>query len=175
MKLERSVTKPYWTELKEILKGQIDIEQVPAPRDGVRRVWCNKDRCAYVITEKVNDDIQPIAWLYLWQRPRWQAWEVLQVFVPEALRGKGLSTRLYRAAVNDGLILASGKSQTKSSRALWRSFIKKKIFNVYAIDFKNLDLTSEVLIDKDDNELWCALDIYSDNKHQDVRFVAIRK
>jgi len=99
----------------------------------------------------------------------------MQVFVFEAFRGKGLAKRLYQAAINDdGIILASGATQSKSSRALWKNFISRRLFDIFAIDYKDMSKRSQVFID-DSGEIWCALDIYSESKSADVRLIATRK
>lgn len=97
------------------------------------------------------------------------------MFVHPHFRGQGLATEIYRAVVNkEQLILASGKTQSKSSRALWFSFVQKRVFNIWAHDFNNLDLKSEVWVE--DNELQSELQIYTRlATPRDVRLIAVRK
>jgi GNAT superfamily N-acetyltransferase len=117
----------------------------------------------------------PVAWLYLTRKAGWAAWEVLQVFVFPELRGHGLASKIYKAAVNhDGILLASGKTQSKSSRKLWKQLIETNAFHVWAQDFKNLDLRAGV--EYYDDELYCELPVYTrDATKHDVRFVAHRR
>lgn len=120
----------------------------------------------------------PVSWLYLSRRKGWEAWEVAQIWTFPEHRGQGHAERLYRAAVNaDGILLASGKLHTQYSQALWRSFIRRKIFNIWAQDFKDLGQTSTVEVD--DDEMLCHLEIYIDPGYRrpksDVRLLALRK
>ena len=177
--LERSVTKHY--QVKMYRKLFRAIQQGRYTRVGASNVllltFGTRHRY-YVITMKDNGNLRPIAWLYLWQKPKWKAWEVMQVFVFEKQRGKGLATKLYSAAINtDNLIVASGKTPSKYSRALWRSFVRNNNYSVFAIDYWNLKDRSQVLWN--DGELWCMLDVYftGDWNYQDrdVRLIASRK
>lgn len=121
----------------------------------------------------------PVSWLYLTQRRGWKAWEVTQVWTFPEHRGKGHAEMLYKAAVNsDRLLLASGNLHTQYSQALWRSFIRRRLFNIWAQDFKNLSSTS--LVDVEDDELQCDLPIYIEpaayeRPSTDVRLLALRK
>jgi GNAT superfamily N-acetyltransferase len=132
-----------------------------------------------VIVAPHEGHLRPVAWLYLWQKPGWRAWEVMQVFVFEKLRGQGLAKKLYQAAINhDGLVMASGKSQSASSRSLWKSFVKQNMFEMFAINYKNLKERSQVFWDRDEEEIWCEMPIYfrnTENEKRDVRLIATRK
>jgi len=174
--LERSVTKPFWMKIYRLLFRA--IKRGDYHTLGTSRVLCvehHDQRRSYVIVTKNGTELRPVAWLYLWREPEWVSWEVMQVFVFEAFRGKGLAKRLYQAAINDdGIILASGATQSKSSRALWKNFISRRLFDIFAIDYMDMSKRSQVFID-DSGEIWCALDIYSESKSADVRLIATRK
>ena len=73
----------------------------------------------------------------------------------------------------DGIILASGKTQSKSSRALWRRFIERDTFNIWAQDFNDLRQRSSVEFHED--ELHCTLPVYERyHSKYDVRLIAVR-
>lgn len=177
--LERSITKHYWMKMYRYLYRKIQrghYERVGS--SGVLRFRCGKECLAYAITVKHNGDLRPIAWLYLWQKPNWRAWEVMHVFVFEKLRGRGLAKRLYQAAINlDGLIMASGKSQSKTSRALWSGFVKNKTFDIYAIDYWDMKQRSQVFWDDEFDEIYCDLTLWTKVQEQDsdVRMIATRR
>jgi GNAT superfamily N-acetyltransferase len=169
--LERSVTKPFQDALYEYLVRRIQTGRFnPVGKTGVVRIWGGETTTSYAIV--VNG--HPVAWMYLGRRPTWKAWEVRQVFVFPELRGHGLASRIYRAAVNvDQIILASGKSQSKTSRALWRRFIERDTFNIWAQDFNDLKLRAAV--EYYDDELYCALPVYERaHSRHDVRLIAVR-
>ena len=115
------------------------------------------------------------------QRPGWTAWEVEQLWVFPAFRGKGIASTLYRAVVNqDGMLLASGKTHTKYSKALWERFIRKQTFTIWAHDFANLDKWCDVVWDEDSGEVFSRLSLYtnvgnSDKIGKDVRLIALKK
>ncbi len=121
----------------------------------------------------------PVSWLYLTQRKGWQAWEVTQIWTFPEHRGKRHAETLYKSAVNrDGVLLASGNLHTQYSQALWRSFIRRNLFNVWAQDFKHLDRVAQVEVDGD--QLECELPIYikpsgKSRPATDVRLLALRK
>jgi hypothetical protein len=169
---ERSVTKEFWSVTYEYIARRVRTNRFNSVgRTGV--VHVHGGRCTRTYAIIVHG--HPVAWLCLARRPKWGAWEVRQVWVFPELRGHGLAQRIYRAAVNqDGILLASGKTQSKTSRALWRTFIKRDTFNIWAQDFNNLRLRS--LVELDDDELLCDLPVYTWNttKH-DVRLLAMRK
>lgn len=179
--LERSVTKPFWMRIYKILARKIKKGQFHEVQGtGVLQVQCDSGVRGYVMVERYFNELRPVAWLYLWQDQDWQAWEVMQVFVFEKLRGQGLAKKLYKVAINhDNIIMASGLTQSSSSRALWKSFIQKNTFDVYAIDYWNMKDRSQVFWDKDNDEIWCTLDIYYTGKPElqdrDVRLIATRK
>lgn len=178
--LERSVTKYYWLKMYRLLyrklqSGAYARLQYRKQFLVVRILHGSRTR-SYAIVIRDGDHLRPVAWLYLWQKPGWAAWEVMQVFVFEKLRGRGFSKLLYKAAIeNDRLMIASGKTQSSSSRGLWKSFVKNRTFNIYAIDYWNLRDRSQVFMN--DGELWCDMDIYSTGTYQerDVRLIATRK
>lgn len=121
----------------------------------------------------------PVSWLYLTQRKGWKAWEVAQIWTFPEHRGKKHAETLYKAAINgDGILLASGNLHTQYSQAMWRSFIRRRLFNIWAQDFKDLHQTSRVEVDG--NELDCTLPIYIQpnarvRPRHDVRLLAYRK
>jgi len=148
----------------------------------VSRIDSGKKTKIYIIFD--NDD-EPIAWLYLVRKNGWKAWEVMQSWCYPEHRGKGYGTKLYQAAINDdGLLLSSGNIHSKYSRAVWCSFVKKGLFNIWAQDFRNLDRTSGVEYDPDENALDCELELYDYRtsyedffykyRPQDVRLLATR-
>lgn len=179
---ERSVTKEYWLRMYRYLFRKIQRTQYTrvGGHRHILKFQCGAHYIAYAIVVKHKDEYRPIAWLYLWQKPGWKGWEVMQVFVFEKLRGQGLARRLYEAAINiDNLIMVSGKSQSKTSRALWKGFVKYNTFKMYAIDFWNMKDRSQVFWDKDHDEIWCDMDIYvpptAPTQERDVRLIATRK
>ena len=171
---ERSVTRQYWQAMYKYLRRKVHRGQIVSVTDEVVRVWCGVKNISYAIL----DEDRPIAWVYLERQPGWVAWEVAQVFVFPAYRGNGYARKIYEAAVLiDGILLASGKTQGKDSRALWKKMIAENRLNIWACDFKNLKSTSEVFIDEDGN-LECGLQIYQPVKartKEDVRLLAYRK
>lgn len=181
--LERSVTKYYWMKMyryffRKLQRGNYEV--LASTRGGkIVRMGCGKDCRAYAVVVKHEDHLRPIAWLYLWRKPGWKAWEVMQVFVFEKVRGQGLARKLYSAAINlDNIIVASGKTQSKSSRALWASFVRQNTFNVFAIDYWNLRSRAQVLWDSEEQGLYCNLEIYTPptatERDSDVRLIATK-
>lgn len=179
--LEQSVTKYYWMKMyRKLFRAIQQGQYTRVGTTGILRFTFGKRHRYYAITTKVNGVIRPIAWLYLWQKPKWKAWEVMQVYVFEKLRGKGLAKRLYSAAINqDNLIVASGKTQSRHSRALWSRFIRSRAFDIFAIDYWDLKTRSQVFWDVEQNEPWCEMDIYYagrwEEQNRDVRLIATRK
>lgn len=170
--LERSVTKEFWTTMYEYLERRIKAGRAePVGRTGVVRIEGGPCTLSYAICANGH----PVAWLYLGRRPQWATWEVRQVWVFPELRGHGLAQRIYRAAVNvDQIILSSGKTQSKTSRALWQRFIEKDTFNIWAQDFNNLRSREPVWCQ--DGELECKLPVYQRHRDKhDVRLIAIKK
>ena len=134
---EGSVTKQFWMKLFRLISRKIksdDRRRIPEGQIKIIRVKLGPRTCAYAAVMYHEDHFRPVAWLYLWQRPGWKAWEVMQVFVFEKFRGAGLSKKLYKAATDENLMIISGESQSRHSRALWASFIKKRSFEIFAID-----------------------------------------
>ena len=176
---ERSVTKHYQVKMyRKLFRAIQQGRYTRVGTCGVLLLTFGTRHRYYVTTVKDNGNLRPIAWLYLWQKPKWKAWEVMQVFVFEKQRGKGLAKKLYSTAINtDNLIVASGKSQSKHSRALWGSFIRNNSYSIFAIDYWNLNNRSQVLWI--DDEVWCNLDIYYtgyfEYQDRDVRLIATRK
>jgi len=121
------------------------------------------------------DGDEPVAWLALDRRRNWKCWCVAQVYVQPEFRGQGIATKLYKVVVNDQrIVLATGISHTEYSMGLWRNFVKNKTFNIYAVDFKNLDLVADVVVV--DDMLHSTLDVYHPyTEKKDVRLIALRK
>ena len=169
---ERSVTKEYWSATYDYIHRRLDNGRYAKVQGtGVVHVQGGENTTTFAVLHGGS----PVAWLNLAKRPSWKAWEVRQVWVFPEVRGQGLAGKIYRAAVNERqLILASGKTQSKSSRALWLSFVKKNTFRIWAQDFNNLDLRSPVWVE--DNEIQSRLEIYTRfTTSRDVRLIAIRK
>lgn len=175
--LERSVTKQYWLPMYDYILRRINTHRFSrVGGTDVLHVYGGENTRAYaVLSTQPETKGLPVAWLYLGKRPGWAAWEVRQVWVFPDWRRYGLAKKIYQAAVNvDGIMLASGKTQSKSARALWHRLVKSKTFNIWAQDFNNLDLTSDVFFE--DDELQCNLELYTrwSCKH-DVRLIAVKK
>ena len=104
-------------------------------------------------------------------------WEVDYVWVDKEFRGKTITEKLYQIAIDQHLILSSGKSQTKFARAFWCKLVRKQKFDIYAYDLKTNE-SSQVFIE--DDEIWCSLEhLYTNDfltlqKH-DVRLIALKK
>lgn len=175
---ERSVTKYYWLKMYRKLFRKIQTgAYTRVGTTGVLSITFGSRHKYYVLTTKDNGNLRPVSWLYLWQKPGWKAWEVMQVFVFEKLRGKGLAKKLYSAAINeDNLMIASGKTHSRHSRALWESFVRRGSFSIFAIDYWRLSDRSQVCWV--DGELWSQLDLYETRpsyQERDVRLIATRK
>ena len=169
---ERSVTKEFWSATHDYIMRRIHSDRYHrVGHTSVFHVHGADTTRTYVIMQ----DGAPIAWLCLARRQNWKAWEVRQVFTFPAFRGQGLALQLYKAAINvDKILLAAGKTQSKSSRALWRRFVSTGAFNIWAQDFN--DLSKRAGVEVHDDELYCALDVYTkDFCSQDVRLLAVRK
>lgn len=168
--LERSVTKPFWQKIQRLIVRDIRRGKSVTNASGILRIDHHEQRMTYAILK----DGVPVSWLHLWRDIDWAAWEVLQIFTTEECRGQGLAKLLYNEAINrDKVILASGITQSKSSRLLWASFIKNEMFEIFAIDYLDMSRRSQVFIDED--LIWCSLDIYSESQSEDIRLIAIRK
>lgn len=173
--LERSVTKKYWSKTYRKICRLIKSEQFEFVHGDVAKFQFRKDLIVYAQLDLHNGSYRPCAWLYLWKQKGWFAWEVIQVFVFDGFRGSGLSKKLYEAAINvDRLVILSGVTQSKSSRGLWKSFIKNNDFDVFAIDIKDTKRTSQVFWDDEFEEIWCTLEVYTriPSRTTDVRIVA---
>ena len=147
-------------------------------KHNVKLINSGKSYKIYFVKDRVGE---PIAWLYLYRKPNWKAWEVYQIWTFPEYRGQGLAQKLYKAAINeDGIILASGDLHTQYSQALWKSFVRKNLFNIWAQDFKNLSLVGAVEYDKEQDAIECSLPIYlkpssRESTKSDVRFLATKK
>jgi hypothetical protein len=179
---ERSVTKEYWSAIYDYIVRRLNTNRFhKIPGTNVLHVYGGDNTRTYTILSTEPDTRgMPIAWLYLGKRPTWKAWEVRQVWVFPDWRGEGLAAKIYKAAVNkEGIILASGKTQAKSARALWLKLVRDEVFNIWAQDFNDLDLRSAVWFE--DDMLHSDLELYVNPRRgwyslkHDVRLIAIRK
>lgn len=167
--LRYALTWRYWKPtqryiLQLIVKGKFSH----VGKTGVVKI-ASGNSLAYTIIE----DGFPIAWVFMKRRPRWAAFEVHQTYVLQKHRRKGLAEKLYKVAINDGVILATGGAHTKYSKKMWAKFIERKLFRVWAHDFKDLSRTAEIEYDEG---LICGLPLYHPpSKSMDVRIVAIKK
>lgn len=174
--LRNAITRPYWTQMYDYVCNRITRLPSHYVGSGVCRIDSGRSYKIYYLVDEAGF---PISWLYLSQRKGWRAWEVAQIWTFPQHRGKRLAERLYKAAINlDGILLASGNLHTQYSQAMWRRFISKGLFNIWAQDFKNLERTSTVEVE--DDELFCDLEIYQPPKlhrprRTDVRLLALRK
>ena len=152
---------------------KVCVSEKVAPK--VWKMHSGKYRRFYYICDDLG---YPVSWLYLTQKRGWVAWEVAQIWTFPEHRGKGYAELLYKAAINiDGVLLASGNLHTQYSQSMWRSFIRRRLFNVWAQDFKNLSKTSTVEVD--DDLLVCDLPVYTNQGirrlQSDVRLLALKK
>lgn len=168
--LNRALTWEYWLPTqKYILQRIVKRNFSHVGKTGVIKIESGNS-LAYAV---VDDYGRPIAWVFLRRRPKWVAFEVHQTYVLQKHRRKGLAEKLYRAAVNDGIVLVSGGSHTKYSKKMWAKFIERKLFRVWAHDLKDLSRTAEIEYDEG---LICDLPLYHrPSNKMDVRIIAIRK
>lgn len=166
--LEKSVTKKHWQGMLSYIERRLKHGKFRRIDRGVVCVLGGSCTTTYVKLVRGR----PVAWLYLGRRPAWHAWEVKQVWVYPEYRRSGAATLLYKIAVNhEGLTVASGKTQAKGARALWERFVKNRTFNLYAIDFN--DLNQRCVVWYEDEELHSRLELYGKYGSQaDVRLVA---
>lgn len=171
--LERSITRQNWEPAYRFLTRKVRVECREVA--GATMVPGAGGRVYYAVFVDTGKGRRPVGWLRLHRQVGWSAWEVEQLWVFPEYRGRGLAGHLYKAAINgDGLMVASGKTHTKHSKALWESFVRKETFNIWAHDFKDLTSRHEVLWE--DNEIFCALELYSPSKSKsDVRLIAIKR
>lgn len=147
-------------------------------KTGVTRVPDYRDNPT-VLSYAVLDEGQPVAWLKLKCKPGWAAFEVKHVWVEPEYRGCGLTESIYRAAINhDGIMIASGITQTKWARALWARFVRDDIFHIWAQDLNDLDRVAPVFYDE--GEVYTSLPhLYTRDfkiyKKHDVRLIAVKK
>lgn len=177
--LERSITRPYWEPRYRLIVRQYQDgwgQKVKNTR--VTQIRGTGAGSVIYYTKFMNtaNGPRPVGWLMLWKKAGWFCWEVSQLWVFPAYRGQGIAGELYKAAINaDGLMLSSGKLHTKHSRRLWENFIRKKTFNIWAHDIKQLDVTSDVLWE--DGSILTALTLYTEkvDRKSDVRLMALAK
>lgn len=164
--LENAITSKNARETKEWLLKKIPI------RSGYGSHFLN-DRLL-VIYKFANREL--IAFLIL-NNPKYVCfWEVTYVWVNREFRSKNIAEKLYSIAINQNLILSSGKSQTKFARAFWRKLISKSKFNIYAFDLKS-GVARDVVVIYD--EIYTPLPhLYIEDeslaKKHDVRLIAIK-
>lgn len=169
---ERSVTKVFWQTMRDYINRRCNhgrYERVG--RTNVYHVFGTD----HIRTYAIFDGDDPVSWVYLYRRPSWRAWEVRQVFTMPDFRGQGLAAQIYKVAVNhENLMLAAGKTQSKSSRALWKRFIAEDTFTIWAQDFN--DLSKKAPVEVIDDEVYCKLKLYEqDFCSKDVRFIAVKR
>ncbi len=111
---------------------------------------------------------------------RWKAKEVHLTYILPAHRGKNYAFKLYKAIVNDGVILLSGIMQNLKSRGLWLKLCQTRNVVSWAHDL--LDTKRFAPVQVCDNELVCTMKVYEDIKkmkrrirRQDVRLVLCKK
>jgi hypothetical protein len=180
MRFEKSVTKYFVQNVLDHLHKVIKEKGITfPPKSDTLRVDPDERSRYYVIA---LGGYGPVAWLYLERQKGWEAWEVMQVYVNPEFRGRGFARRLYDdAIVNDGIMLASGKTQSKYTRGLWESFIRSERYDLFAIDFKDLDSVCPVFWDAESEMVWSDLKLYftqndpAYEQNRDVRLIATRK
>lgn len=174
------ITKVYWEPLFKRICRCFKLGLYRRVSDDVYMMTLRKYRL-YVGAEQVDDCFHIYGWYYMIQRNGWSAWEIYQSYIFKNHRGQGWSHKIFDAMVEkDKLMIASGPSQTHHARALWRKLVAKDCYNIWAHDFKNLDLHSQVSYDPDNDALDCALTVYDltldgEAKRRDVRLIATRK
>ena len=111
---------------------------------------------------------------------RWKAKEVHLTYIMPEHRRKNYAYRLYKAVVNDGVILLSGIMQNPKSRNLWLKLCQARNVVSWAHDI--LDIKRFAPIQVIEDELFCSLKVYEDIKkmkrrirRQDVRLVLCKK
>lgn len=186
--LERSITRENWVPAYRVVtrRHKEGWSRKVAKIDG-HTIWNVQAmgrgfRTYYAIFEETEKGPRPIAWLMMFRRRGWAAWEEEQVWVFPSHRGHGLAKKLYLAAINhDRQLVASGKSHSKYSKAMWESFVKKGSFNIWAHDIFHLERNAAVEWDEDEQTIACELNIYTkakvDGSHRpnSVRLIALRK
>jgi len=174
--LENSITRKYWLPTQTYLYHYIRHNKWDWVGDqGVVKITCDRDGIAYAVCDIVDGRFMPIGWVWLTKKRTWIAYEVSQTYVLEEHRGNGYAVLLYETALNDGVMLASGPSHTSYSMGLWAKFVREDKFNIWAQDYKHLDLTSQV-IEEDGVVEAISLELYHPpHTSQDVRLIAQRK
>ena len=120
-------------------------------------------------------------WLVLDKKRNWKALQVGQSYVFPAARGAGWGKLLYDTVITrEGILLASGYSQSRSSRGMWKNFVRDDTYTVWAHDFAKPDRFAPVIYDDVDDSIWSTLPIYQttgnyESWKQDIRLMAIRK
>jgi GNAT superfamily N-acetyltransferase len=177
--VQNMVHRQHFQSMYDYVRNRLKVKPIRQVTDLVWQLDANKYARLYIIF----DQDKPIGWLYLCQRKGWAAWEVYQSWVFPEYRGNKYGEALYRAAIDaDDLLLASGNTHSKYSQSVWKSFVKKNLFNTWAQDFKNLDSFCSVGWNEELEEIDCALPIYASTAfydyayhQQDVRLLATRK
>lgn len=170
--LEQSITREYWKPIQDLIRDKINAGKYSVvPRSGgVMFVKLDRKTSAFAIC----DGWEPIGWVYL---TSWGGgvYEVSQTFVLSAYRGNRYAEKLYKTAVNRvGITLMSGPCHSKYSRGLWKRFIEKRAFDIWADDM--CAKKSQTPVKYVGNDLICDLEVYHDlDDEKDVRLFARRK
>lgn len=175
---ELSITKEFWLPvLKHVINRFSEGRYTNVCQDVYEIEW-RKHRIFVAATG--DDDLTIHGWLALKKLPRRVSFEVAQSYVFVASRGQGYGKMLYDTVLKEGIILSSGYTQSKSSRGMWKKFIKEDTYTIWAHDIANPSRYEPVIYDEDADTIWSALPIYQNAKQynpskQDIRLIAIRK
>lgn len=173
--LENSITATHLRQMKQfvVTDAVLSDDGVSVGR-GLRRIDHLEDDEYTTYCATVNDEL--VGWLCLKQIPRFKVKEVWQVWMDPEHRGRGLTTRLYDAAiVRDGIFLASGCTHTSASRALWASFVRDDRYTIWAHNLRDTARYCPVWYDDVTGEIECELPLYRNSRRTDVRLLALRK
>lgn len=176
--VDTPISKAYWEPVFLIIQHECYKGRLAAVKNTPAYLISWGRNRIYFIADSAQDTLYIKGWVWLKHQKDWKAWEIEQIFVFSGQRGQGIGALLYEIPiVNEGLILASGSQQTKSSRAVWKRFVQTDKYKVWAQDFKKLDDIGPVIYDPESDELWSTLQIYTRTKVRgtDVRLLAIKK
>jgi GNAT superfamily N-acetyltransferase len=171
--LELAITRKYWGPAHRLFTRAINQGKWRWVDDMVVCITCSRSTIAYAVCDYINDELQPVGWIWLKRKRNWIAFEVQQLFIMREYRGNGYADLLYEAAINkDNLILMSGWSHTKHSTKMWARFVANDTFNIWAQDINNLNRVSPVY-EQDGKVVAFDLDLYhAPFQSQDIRLIA---
>lgn len=182
---EQAITKQYWAPRYKTIRRMFQKGNWRNVGLGVIEVFNPAYyNLKWYVMMTHGSDPRPMGWMEIWRKEGWKGWDECQVWLFPQFRGRGLSKLLYKAIIDiDNRILYSGVSHTKYTKHLWESFIRKGTYQIHAHDIVNLKRYCDVVWDKENGELWSALEIYSDTQNKeprgrrrrDIRLVAIKK